>query len=139
MPITTPLDELRLHIGDTDPDRLLFIDDEANYLLNQRAGNVLLAAADACDMLATRFARDYDFEWQGAGESARGKFSRSQMAAMYASRATALRNRANGGVAVIETTRVDGYSDDLSTRDGAGGVDGLTGRRPWVPDPDLPQ
>jgi hypothetical protein len=137
-PIATSRDQVRLELGDTDETRALFADEEIDAKLDARAGNVLLTAADLCDILATRFAREYDFEWQGAGESARGKFSRSQMAKMYADRAVTLRDRATGGIGTITTTRIDGYSDDLSTRDGAGTV-GAGGRvRSGYSAPDLP-
>lgn len=136
-PITTDLDKIRLELGDTDPARQLLTDDELNYFLSEH-DTVLLAAAAACDSLATRFARDYDVKWQGAGMSARGEYSRSQMVAAFAERARALRERAGGGVGTIVTTRVDGYSDDLSNRDGAGQAS-RTGRvRAGYTDPDLP-
>ncbi len=138
MPILTTRDKVRLEIGDTDAAAPLFNDDELDYIIASRADNVLLAAADACDMLATRFARDYDFEWQGAGESARGKFTRSQMSKAFTDRAAAIRQRAGGGLGVIQTTRVDGYSEDISNRDGAG-QNNRTGRvRAGYTDPDLP-
>lgn len=93
-PIATDIDKIRLEIGDTDPDRQLLTDDELQYFLD---GNdtVLHAAAAACDSLSTRFARDYDVKWQGAGMAARGEYSRSQMSKAYADRAKALRDRAD--------------------------------------------
>lgn len=93
-PITTDLDKIRLEVGDTDPARQLLTDDELNYFLSEH-DTALLAAAAACDSLATRFARDYDVKWQGAGMSARGEYSRSQMAAAFAERAKDLRQRAD--------------------------------------------
>lgn len=122
MPITTTLDQVRLHLGDTDETRPLFNDDELEFLLSERGDNVLLTAADACDILATRFARDYDFRWKDSA------FNRSQMAQMYAARAKALRARVNGGLAVVQTTRVDGASEDVSHRDGAGQASPAHGR-----------
>lgn len=133
MPITTTLDQVRLQIGDTDADRALFNDDELEHLLSERAGNVLQTAADACDILATRFARDFDFKWKD------GAFSRSQMAQMYAERAKSLRARARGGLAVVQTTRIDGVSEDISQRDGAGQASPASGVvRSGYYDGDLP-
>jgi hypothetical protein len=134
--ISDPRARLRLEIGDgTAP--FLLTDDELDTLLSERAGVILAAAADACDILATRFATAYDFEWQGSVNS-RGKYSRSQMSKAFADRAKAIRARVNGGLTVVQTTRVDGYSDDLSNRDGAGQAS-KTGRvRAGYTDPDLP-
>lgn len=88
MPITTPLDEFRLLIGDTDQARALFNDDEAQWFIDQ-ATDVTAAAADACDQLATRFARDFDFAEDGQS------FRRGQMSAAYAARAKILRQRSS--------------------------------------------
>lgn len=94
MAITTTRDKVRLEIGDTDATRKLFYDDEIDVKLAARADNVLLTAADLCDILATRLARDFDFQWKD------GQFSRSQAAKMYAERAVALRARAASDGAV---------------------------------------
>ena len=93
MAITTDRDILRLEIGDTNPDRPLFADDELDVFLARYPGRVLVAAADACDSLAIRFARDFDFKWKDQS------FSRSQMSARYAALAKDLRKRAAGNAA----------------------------------------
>ena len=62
---TANRDRVRLEIGDTDEDRALFEDAELDDLLVQE-GSVLLAAAHACEALAVRFARDFDFTADGA-------------------------------------------------------------------------
>src|SRR4051794_31493642 len=98
MPILTDLDKFRLELGDINATTPLFNDDEAAYFINAHPGNVLLAAAAACDALATRFAGDFDFETDGQ------KFNRSTKAKAYADRATALRTRANG-IGVMEIVR----------------------------------
>lgn len=85
--ITLPLDRLRLQIGDTAAPTL-FTDDELNTLLSERDNNILLAGADACDILSTRFAGDFDFKWKD------GSFNRSQKAKQYADLAVTLRARA---------------------------------------------
>ena len=88
MTITTTRDQVRLLIGDTDSTRPILFDDELDLFLTQRADNVLLAAADACDAAAAKFARDYDFKWKD------GTFNRSQMVKYYSDLATTLRTRA---------------------------------------------
>lgn len=99
MPITTTLDQVRFEVQDTNAARPLFTDDEINYAISKRPdGNVLLIAADLCDVLATRFARDYDFGW-----SDQQKFNRSQVSKQYASRAVELRARAAADT--VETGR----------------------------------
>ena len=144
MPITTDLDRFRLELGDhPTPDVpegayvYLLNDDEAGYFIDARPGKLLLAVADACDSLARRFAREFDFD-----STKEKSFKRSQKAEAYRKMAAELRERAKledgGGLSVIVTTRVDGYSDDLSTRDGAGQV-AVGGRvRRGYYDDDLP-
>jgi hypothetical protein len=132
MAILTDLDKFRLELGDTDTDRALFNDDEAGYFLDQRPGNVLLAVADACDSLARRYSRDVDVTTDGQ------QLLRSQKAKAYRDQADALRKRAGGGITTVTVTRVDGYSDDIDTREGGGG-DSRTGRvLRGYSDPDLP-
>lgn len=125
---------MRLEIGDTTSTDALFTDEEINHKLGENADNVPLTAADLCDILATRFAREYDFETDDQ------KFSRSQKAAAYAARASELRKRANGGGGVESgtTTKVDGYSSEITSRD-TSGVTPRAGRvrRGWT-NPDLP-
>ena len=137
MPILTDLDKFRLELGDIDATAPLFNDDEAGYFIAARPGSVLLAVADACESLARRFAREFDFD--APNEKS---FKRSQKAEAYRKMAAELRDRAKiedgGGLTVLTMTRVDGYSDDLSTRDGAGQV-AVTGRaRHGYYDPDEP-
>lgn len=90
MPITTDLDRFRLELGDIDPDTALFNDDEAGYFLAKHPTNILLAVADACDALAARFAREFDFD-----STSDKSFKRSQKAAMYEQMAARFRERAN--------------------------------------------
>lgn len=123
----TDLQKFRVELGDDDATRELFSDDEAQYFLDQRPGSLLLAVADACDALARRFSREHDFEWQGSN-TARGKFSRSQMAKAYAEQAATLRKRALGQVSTVSTSRVDGFSEDIDSRQGAGQGSPASGR-----------
>lgn len=97
MPIVTPLDIFRLELGDHPtpdvPDGTyvyLLNDDEAGYYIAKHPTNVLLAVADACDALASRFAREFDFDANDAKS-----FKRSQKAAAYRAMAERLRARAN--------------------------------------------
>ncbi len=102
----TILAKVRLEVGDTDSTAPLFTDEELQVYIDARGTNVLLASADACDALAVRYARAFDFETDGQ------KFSRSQMAKMYREMAGALRARGRG-ITSSEVTRKDGYSDDV--------------------------
>jgi len=108
--LTTPLAKVRLEIGDTDSAAALFADEEIAVKLSARADSILLTAADLCDILARRFARAFDFE------SDNQKFARSQMSKQYAALAADLRSRASG-VASVPSTRIDGYSQDISSED----------------------
>lgn len=135
--LDTPLARVRLEIGDTT-DPALFQDEEIQVKLAARADSILLTAADLCDILATRYAQDFDFETDGQS------FKRSQKAKAYADMAKALRARhaaelsaANAGLTSIPLTRVDGYSDDLSTRDTGHVGNGGRVRRGYY-DNDLP-
>jgi hypothetical protein len=136
MTVLTGRDRLRLAIGDnTSP--FLLTDDELDTFLAERADNINAAAADACDALAAKFATGYDFEWQGS-QTARGKFTRSQMFDHFTKLAEKFRALVNGGMTVVETTRIDGYSEDISNRDGAG-QNRRSGRvSAGYYDPDLP-
>ena len=108
--IITVLAKVRLEIGDTDSTAALFTDEELQVYIDSRGSSVLLAAADACDQLATRYGRAYDFETDGQ------KFARSQASKAYADRAKQLRARAYG-VTTADSTRIDGYSQDVANQD----------------------
>lgn len=129
--LTTPLAQVRLEIGDTVSATPLFADEEIAVKLAGRNNHVLHTAADLCQILATRTAGEFDFETDGQS------FKRSQK--KWAEMAATLRARAEkeGGLSVVPVTRIDGYSDDLSTRDTAG--TGVTGhvRRGYYDD-DMP-
>lgn len=84
----TDLDAFRLELGDTDSSAPLFNDTEAQYWLDQRPGNVLLAVADACDSLARRYSRMVDVSTDGQS------LKLSQRATSYKEAADALRKRA---------------------------------------------
>lgn len=103
----TALHNVRLAIGDTDSTAVLFTDEELGIYLDARSDSVNLAAADACETLARRFARQYDFSTDGQS------FSRSQMSKMYLDLAVQLRSRGEG-LTTQPVTKVDGYSDDIA-------------------------
>lgn len=121
MPITTDIEKVRLTIGDTDST--LFTDDEIQYFLNLEGGNILKASAAACDAAATKFARAYDFATDGQS------FKRSTMWKAFKDLAASLRARASGlvtgpdgqvlfgTVATIDSTRIDGFSDDIANQE----------------------
>lgn len=104
---SSDLSLLRVKVGDVDEDRQLFDDAEMNVFLTEEDG-VTLAAAAACDSLATRFARDYDFTADGAS------FKRSAVSAMYARRARVLRRQGQGTTS-SPIIRQDGYSQDVKS------------------------
>lgn len=54
-PANNPLDEVRFLVGDTDLNVEELTDDEVQYLLADRHGNVLEAAARAAETLASKY------------------------------------------------------------------------------------
>ena len=111
--------KVRFHIADTRSENPLFSDEEITAALGERADEVMATAADLCDQLATRFARDYDVGADGQS------LKRSQKSIAYEKRAEALRSRAgSGGLDTVQVTRVDGASDNVSGRQGARSVPG---------------
>lgn len=112
--ITSTRDKVRLELGDTDPDAVLFYDEELDVWVNARgAASYLLAAADAADAAARKFARAYDFETDGQS------FKRSQQSKAFRELAKELRSRA-GGISTVDITKVDAYSDDVANQDVTG-------------------
>lgn len=114
--LTTLVGKVRFEIGDTVEDEALFTDEEITYKLTEHGEVVLATAAALCDVLAVRFARDYDFKWKDQ------EFKRSQRAKHFADLGAQLRTRipGNEGLSVIETGRIDGYSQDIDARDTLG-------------------
>ena len=109
--LSTVLAKVRLEVGDTDTTDQLLTDEELQVWIDSRADNVLLAAADACDALARRFARDFDFETDGQS------FKRGARSKVYADRAHDLRVRSSVAVGSVTVTTVDGYSQDVTNED----------------------
>lgn len=117
--LTSVLGKIRLEIGDTDEDNQLFSDAEIQVYIDNRTsvdstgGTTILtlaAAADLCDVLATRFAREYDFSTDGQS------FSRGQMSAHYSTRAQELRMRSGSGMGSIQlVSGVNAAIDDAAT------------------------
>ncbi len=106
----------RLELGDlTDP--YLFTDEQAQYFLDKHPSNLLLAVADACDALAARFARQFDFE---ANENKR--FALSQRSKAYLAMGARIRTRANtegnsdgtGGVPTYAFPAPHDWQNDLA-------------------------
>ena len=100
---TADRDRVRLEIGDTDEDRVLFQDAEIDDFLSQEGDSVLQSAARACETLAVRFARDFTFSADGAS------FSKGQVTQMYMTQAKRLRRKASGTTTIMPR-RKDGYS-----------------------------
>lgn len=123
--LTTDLAKTRLEIGDTDSTAALFADEELNVFLSAE-GSVLGAAARACEALAAKYARQYDFQTDDQS------FKRSQISKAYADKAKELRAR-SGGVSTVSPTRIDGYSDDIANNETSGASSGGRGRvrRGW--------
>jgi hypothetical protein len=113
MAITASRDKVRLRIGDTNSADPLLYDEEIDYFLSERGDDVAKAAADCAAAIAAKYARAFEFETDGQ------KFKRQQVYEHYTALAKDLRNGVGGGLSTIVVTRVDGVSDDLSTRDGA--------------------
>lgn len=128
--LTTDLDKVRFEIQDTVSTGALFTDEEINAKLSEFGSSILLTAAALCDVLATRYAADFTFKTDDQ------QFNRSDLSKQYAARAIELRERASGGISVAGFTRTDGYSNDISARDGEGSSSGRV--RAGYTDPDLP-
>ena len=100
---TADRDRIRLEIGDTDEDRILFQDAEIDDFLSQEGNSILGAAARACETLAVRFARDFSFSADGAS------FQKGNVTQMFMNQAKRLRRQARA-TTVRMPRRVDGYS-----------------------------
>jgi hypothetical protein len=110
MAVDTALEQVRLEIGDLDPTNPLFTDDQIQYYIDNNGTNVLMAAADCCDALATRYASNIDFTTDTLAVK---KFQRAEF---MGKRAGILRDRA-GGIGLIGSIKVDGYSQDIDNED----------------------
>jgi hypothetical protein len=127
------VEQVRLEIGDTEGPDQLFTPEQVEHFLDIHGGEVLAASAHACDVLATRFVVEYDFS-----SAARQQFKRSQKSEGYERRAKAIRLRIGGGLVTVPTTRVDGFSEDITTRDGAGESSKQGRIREGYTNPDIP-
>ena len=105
---TADADRVRLNLGDTDENRNLFDDAEIGDLLSQESDSVDGAVALGAEILALRFARDFDFTADGSS------FKKSTVSKAYSD--LALKHRALArGTGVIVALRADGYSDDIKS------------------------
>jgi hypothetical protein len=89
---TEPLDLVRLKIGDTDTEAALLTDAEIEVFMEAWPDNVEMAAADAAEAIAAKFARDYTFGEDGQSFNRRERFE------SYTDLAAKLRSR--GGIFV---------------------------------------
>lgn len=94
--LTEPIDKVRLKVGDTDMTDPLLTDDEVLTHIAAWPDNADLAAADAAEAIAARFARDYSFQ-TATGQ----RFDRRERVAHYMGLAETLRKR--GGTFVWPT------------------------------------
>ena len=118
---TATLDRVRLEIGDTDEDRALFQDAELDDIIVVET-DVLPSAARACEILATRYAREVDFSADGSS------FSKSQASRAYLELAKRLRARARG-TSTVQAKRKDAYSDDIKSHETQSLTSGRIDRR----------
>ena len=100
---TADRDRIRLEIGDTDENRILFQDAELDDFLSQEGNSILGTAARACETLAVRFARDFTFSADGAS------FQKGNITQMFMAQAKRLRRQARATTTVMPR-RIDGYS-----------------------------
>jgi hypothetical protein len=63
--ITTNVGQVRLKIGDTDTTDAAFTDEELTLFLTDNGSNINLAAADACEAWAAKYATNADREQIG--------------------------------------------------------------------------
>ena len=96
-------DRVRLEIGDTDEERVLFQDAELDDFLSQEGNSILGSAARACETLAVRFARDFTFSADGAS------FQKGNVTQMFMAPAKRRRRKASE-TSIVMPRRVDGYS-----------------------------
>jgi len=109
-PAGSPRDALRLKIGDIKQDDPLLSDQEVQYFLEKHSGDVLLAAIEACEALAARFARDAA-EYVGDLNNSPAKKSEN-----YLVLAMQLRNEI-GGEVYQEAPLSPGYSSQTLSRE----------------------
>ena len=60
--VTTNIGKVRLVIGDTDATDYVFSDDELNYFLTKNSNSINMAAADALEAWAAKYAASPDSE-----------------------------------------------------------------------------
>lgn len=108
-PSNSDRDAVRFTIGDTDEDNYLFEDDELDYLLNEENNSIVGAAAAACEILSTRFARKVNRTLDGTISE-----SLSQLSKAYKIQAKELRDKQKN-----EKTRMSGsfISQDAINRE----------------------
>ena len=124
---TSVRNRVRLLIGDTTEAEALFSDAELDDMVT-RETSVDATAALACETLAIRFARQFDFSADGSS------FHASQKSAAYKILGRQFRARARG-TTVVMPQRVDGYSQtipsDQATQINLAPTDELSGRDSW--------
>jgi len=97
---------LRLELGDTDEPTALFADEELTDIIAAEV-SLMASAARCCEILATRFARQFSFSADGLSAQ------KGQLADAYRKRALDYRRRVGSTSETI--TRVDGYSSTVKS------------------------
>ena len=89
-PENSDRDAVRLLAFDTDPDEYFLEDSEVDYVIAKEA-NVIAAAAKACEIIATKFAREVALRAGAGGEL---RLELQQVFKAYMQRAQQLRQQA---------------------------------------------
>lgn len=127
---TTPLYQVRRLIGDVQTGDQQLFDEEINWEITQRHGNVYAAGSECCKLLAGKYSRDVDLV---EGEL-RKAYSARQKA--YAARAAELARTAKltgagtpyaGGMSVADKQRQEDDSDRVQPQFQIGMMDN------WLP------
>lgn len=119
-PPTDTTDQVRLLLG--GPATTLVTDDQLDFFLAEADNGIYLAAASAAEFLAAYYASAYSFETDGQ------KFDRKTLFTNYMALAASFRARAAGltvgpggaligTVSTIDSTRVDGFSQDVANQE----------------------
>lgn len=126
--LNTPVGKIRLEIGDTEqgagngvkpPNLANFHDEELDHFYQQEGSHVLAASARACEVLARMWARS-----QSSVRIRDYAIDSREKAKEFRELAKDLRQRSGTQFASgsAPTTKVDGYSDDVSSQEtGSGG------------------
>jgi hypothetical protein len=103
--LANSIGKVRFLVPDRDFSAYDLEDDEITYLLSGRGGDVKAAAVDACNWLARKYSKLASFTADGL------TIQHTARAAEFAARAKELAAASQGGLATVDITRTDGYSE----------------------------